>query len=173
MNPYGEGVQPEPELPAQPPVPPPPPPGPQQPAWGTPAVHDAGTYGPPAPPPGSPGQTYGPPQGGYSPYVSQNGYGGPAVPGGYGGWMASSRDNVKGTGSLIMGILSIVLCFSSLFGVGLGVGAIVMGVQGRKAADGGTADNRGVSTGGLILGIVGGVLSLLASLGYLTSLLTG
>lgn len=171
MNPYGEGTQPEPEVPAAPPVPPP---GPQQPAWGTPTSPGTGYETPAAPPPvHGPGQTYGPPQGGYSPYVAQNGYGGPAMPGGYGGWMTSSRDNGKGTGSLIMGILSIVLCFSSLIGVGLGVGAIIMGVQGRKAADGGTADNRGVSTGGFILGIVGAALSLLASLGYLSSLLTG
>jgi hypothetical protein len=49
----------------------------------------------------------------------------------------------------------------------------VLGSQGRRAADGGTADNRGVATAGLVLGIIGVGLSVLSSLGYLSRLAQG
>ncbi|GAB2976681.1 DUF4190 domain-containing protein [Actinotalea caeni] len=186
VNPYGD--EPEPEQPAVPPVPPAPAAGQpwQTPSYGTPP-QDRPAYGtPPAPtgpaaspvygPPGSsyggpagPAGTAGPPAG-YGPYASTGGY--PGAPG-YAGWGYSSRDNGKGTGALVMGILSIVFCVGSLLSLALGVGAILMGVQGRKAADAGTADNRGVATAGIVLGAVGAALSSLSTLGYLSSILTG
>jgi hypothetical protein len=130
---------------------------------------------PPPPPPGpsygTPPQQYGGPAQSYSPYTAQSRY--PGAPGGYGGWVNSTRDNGKATGSLIMGILSIVLCFGSLLGTGLGIGAILMGNAGRRAADAGTADNRGVATAGLICGCVGVGLSLLISFGYLSNAALG
>jgi hypothetical protein len=63
-----------------------------------------------------------------------------------------------------------VLCFGSLLGIGLGIGAILMGIQGRRAADAGTASNRGVATAGVVLGSIGVGLSVLSSLSYLTQL---
>ncbi|WP_156250750.1 DUF4190 domain-containing protein [Pseudactinotalea terrae] len=134
-------------------APPPPPPPPSGPSYGTP-----------------PAQQYGGPAQNYSPYLAQSRY--PGAPG-YGGWINSTRDNGKATGALVMGILSIVLCFGSLLGIGLGVGAILMGNAGRRAADAGTADNRGVATAGLVLGCIGVGMSLLASLGYLSQFAAG
>ena len=173
-NPYGS--VPEDDQPSTPyGTPPPPPPVFPQP-WQTPgeqappAPSDAYGTPPSASPPGPPpGQTFGGPAARYSPYTAAGRYPGPGAPG-YGGWIANSRDNGKGTGALVMGILSIVLCFGSLIGIGLGVGAIIMGVQGRQAAQGGTADNGGVATAGLVLGIIGLVLSALMSIGYLANL---
>lgn len=166
VNPYGS----EPEQPGQPADGAP---------WQTPASGATPAYGtppssgyavPPPPPPvapvyQSPETSYGTPPSSYSPYVSTP----PGAPG-YAGWYTSSRDNGKGTGALIMGILSIVLCFGSLLGIGLGIGAVVMGSQGRRAAAAGTANNGGVATAGFVLGIVGLVLSAFASLGYLANL---
>lgn len=180
VNPYGE--VPEDAAATAPygtPPPPPPPPGAQ--SWQTPTDAAQPGYGTPPPaPPGNPsygtpppGQGFGGPAArppNYSPYTAASRYtGGPPGAPGYGGWIASSRDNGKGTGALVMGILSIVLCFGSVLGIGLGIGAIVMGVQGRKAAQGGTADNSGVATAGLILGSIGVGLSLLSSLSYLAN----
>ena len=168
VNPYGS----QPEQPGPAPQPDPPAwqtPSGTAPAYGTPPsgyeAQQPSSYDAPQPPPqhGSP-TGYGAPTASYSPYVST-----PGAPG-YAGWYASSRDNGKGTGALVMGILSIVLCFGSLLGLGLGIGAIVMGSQGRRAADAGTADNRGVAMTGFVLGIVGVVLSAFASLGYLVNL---
>lgn len=169
VNPYGDEPEPQPDVtPPVPPVPLPPSAGGQpwqtpgsMPAYGTPPPQDQPAYG-------APQTSYGPPSGPpsrYSPYTT------PGAPG-YGGWGVSSRDNSKGTGALVLGILSVVLCFGSLLSLGLGIGAILMGVQGRKAAMAGTADNSGVATAGIVLGSVGGLLSLFASLGYLSSLLT-
>jgi len=48
----------------------------------------------------------------------------------------------------------------SFFCVGMfaGIVAIVLGVQGRKAADEGRATNKSMATAGMILGIVGTVI---------------
>lgn len=167
VNPYGE--QPEVPSPASAPVPPPPPPPTatssgapwQTPAYGTPPPTDA----PPAY--GSPGQTYGGPSAGYSPYSAASRY--PGAPG-YGGWVTSTRDNGKGTGALVLGIISIVLCFGVVLGIGLGAVAIVLGVQGRRAAAAGTASNGSTATAGMVLGIIGASLGLIVSLGYLANL---
>lgn len=176
VNPYGE----VPEDGSTPYGTPPPPP-PSTPSWQTPSDAPTSGYGTPPPAPSGapsygtppPGQSFGgpvarPPH--YSPYTSASRY--PGAPG-YGGWIASSRDNGKGTGALVMGILSIVLCFGSLLGIGLGIGAIIMGVQGRRAAQAGTADNSGVATTGLVLGSIGVGLSVLSSFSYLATFLTG
>ena len=59
-----------------------------------------------------------------------------------------------------LGIASLVLGIVSFFCVGLfaGVVAIILGAQGRKAADEGRATNKGMATAGMILGIVGTVI---------------
>ena len=58
--------------------------------------------------------------------------------------------------SLVTGILSYVMC-----PILLGVAAIITGTMGRKAADEGLADNRGMATAGVILGWVNIGLSVL------------
>jgi hypothetical protein len=60
--------------------------------------------------------------------------------------------------SLVLGILSIVLCGGGI----LAVIATVLGAQGRRLADRGLATNRGVATAGFTLGLVGlGITALL------------
>lgn len=178
VNPYGEVPEGETPSPYGTPPPPPPPPASAQP-WQTPTDAPTTGYGTPSPPPPSgpsygtpePSQHFGGPAGRYSPYTAAGRYpGAPGAPG-YGGWITSSRDNGKGTGALVMGIFSIVLCFGSLLGVGLGIGAIIMGTQGRKAVAAGTADNGGVATTGVVLGSIGVGLSALASLSYLVNVI--
>ena len=59
-----------------------------------------------------------------------------------------------------LGIASLVLGIVSFFCVGLfaGVIAIILGAQGRKAADEGRATNKSMATAGMILGIIGTVI---------------
>lgn len=176
VNPYGnEPEQPDPARPAG------------APSWQTSSGASSPSYGTPPPsgyqappPPAAPNP---PPQyGSATGYGPPTGYGGPAAqyspytsaadaPGapGYGGWYTSNRDNGKGTGALIMGIVGVVLCAVPLVGLGLGIGAIVMGSQGRRAAAGGTADNNGAAMAGFVLGIVAVVLGVVATISALAS----
>ncbi|MCL2465406.1 MAG: DUF4190 domain-containing protein [Micrococcales bacterium] len=64
----------------------------------------------------------------------------------YGG--GTSKNNL-GVWALVLGILSIV-CFGFL----AGIPALIVGRNGQKAADQGLANNRGMSTAGVVLGIV-------------------
>ncbi|MEV0953711.1 DUF4190 domain-containing protein [Promicromonospora sp. NPDC050249] len=86
-------------------------------------------------------------------------YGQPAapVPGpGQYGYASSPPKNDLAVWSLITGILSYVMC-----PILLGVAAVITGTMGRRAADEGLADNRGMATAGLILGWVNIALSVL------------
>lgn len=71
---------------------------------------------------------------------------------------ASDADNKKGLWALITGILSFFCC-----GLILGIVAIVLGVQGRKAAQMGTATNGGMATAGMVLGIIGLIVNTIGS----------
>jgi hypothetical protein len=82
------------------------------------------------------------------------------VPVAYGGQMFvpvyenPTEKNGLGTASLVLGILS-MFCFAFL----AGIPAIILGVQGRKAASQGLANNAGVATAGMVLGIIGVTLT--------------
>ncbi len=78
-----------------------------------------------------------------------------------GGEPQNTSGNIFGILSLVFGILSIVIC--CLYGVGIlsGIGAIILGIQGKKKADAGLANNRTLANVGFILGIVGAVISLI------------
>lgn len=82
----------------------------------------------------------------------------PPAPAAAGGGAPGSK-NWMGITALILGIVSIVLacCWGS--GFLFGVGAIVLGVLGGKAATTGEASNGGQAKGGLITGIIGVVLA--------------
>lgn len=84
-------------------------------------------------------------------------YGHPAAPAApqY-GYTASPPKNDLAVWSLVTGILSYVMC-----PILLGVAAIITGTMGRRAADEGLANNRGMATAGLILGWVNIALSVL------------
>ncbi|MFI9719588.1 DUF4190 domain-containing protein [Streptomyces sp. NPDC052396] len=131
---------------AMPPVPPVPlaPTGP-----GTPSAYQGGPYG---------GSGYVPPQ---APYGAGP-YG--ASPYGQGGaWWAPAPvpNNGFGVAALVLGILGLVLSMTVLFGVVLGVLALVFGVIGRAKAARGEATNQGQALAGLILGGVALVASAL------------
>ncbi|MDR7385396.1 DUF4190 domain-containing protein [Promicromonospora iranensis] len=94
-----------------------------------------------------------------TPYEQQSGsgYGQPAAPAvtQY-GYAATPPKNDLAVWSLVTGILSYVTC-----PLLLGIAAIVTGVKGRRAADEGLANNRGMATAGLILGWINVALALL------------
>jgi len=64
-----------------------------------------------------------------------------------------TEKNGLGVASLVLGIAS--FCCLGAFA---GIIAIVLGVQGRKAADEGRATNRSLATAGMVLGIIGTVI---------------
>jgi hypothetical protein len=86
-----------------------------------------------------------PPPGGYAPAAA--GYAGP-------------RTDGLAIGALITGIVSVV-CFWICLGLILGPAAAIMGFIARQriAASGGTVSGGGLALAGMILGIVGFVLS--------------
>lgn len=69
-----------------------------------------------------------------------------------------------GIASLVLGILGVFCCGSFV----MSVLAVVFGVMGRKKAEQGLADNGSVATAGLVLGIVGIVVSVIAVIYWFT-----
>jgi hypothetical protein len=135
-------------------LPPPPPPG--------------GEFNPsPPPPPSGGGQMPQPPPpppagGGFTPSQPPSGYV-PPPPGGYamaGAGVMAPRTDGLAIGALITGILSVV-CFWICLGLILGPAAAIMGFIARQriAASGGTVQGGGLALAGMILGIVGFVLT--------------
>ncbi|MEV5510916.1 DUF4190 domain-containing protein [Streptomyces orinoci] len=122
---------------------------------------------PPVPPaptgPGTPssyqyqGDPYGGP--GYPPHAPY----GPAAYGQGGAWYAPAPvpNNGFGVAALVLGILGLVLSCTVVFGVVLGVLALVFGVIGRAKTTRGEAANQGQALAGLILGGVSLVASVL------------
>lgn len=62
--------------------------------------------------------------------------------------------NGMGTAALVLGILSVVLCWAYWTGVVLGILAIIFGGVGLARANSGQATNRSSALAGLILGII-------------------
>ena len=102
-------------------------------------------------------------------YGEQPTYGQPAygqAPG-YGAPQSTARNSL-GVWSLVLGILSIVLC-CLVVGIVPGAIGVWLGFKGRSAAARGEASNGGMALAGIILGIVG----ILASLYMIISLSIG
>jgi hypothetical protein len=70
-----------------------------------------------------------------------------------------SRRNGLGTSALVVGIIGVVLSWYWPAGLVLGVLAVVFGVVGRGRAARGEASNASTAKAGLILGVVGLVLT--------------
>ncbi|MEU6096175.1 DUF4190 domain-containing protein [Streptomyces sp. NPDC047079] len=129
----------------------------------------AGGFGPPMQPPQSaPG--YGYPQSGPQ---SGPGYGYPqpgpsypaappvAYPAGPGYGMPAQPSNGMGTAGLVLGVIGLVCSltfFLWIFGVILGILAIIFGAIGRGKAKRGEATNKGAATAGLVCGILATVV---------------
>src|SRR4051812_32895976 len=101
------------------------------------------------------------PRAGGEPMYAQPGY--PQTPSGYAGY-APAR-NGFGTAALVLGIVGLILFWTIILGVILGVLAIVFGVLGRKRASRREATNGGVALAGAILGGVAlaGSIALIAA----------
>lgn len=122
--------------PAQPPPGASGPPAPAPPGWGAPPSYGGG-------PPAAPGWGDAPSRGG-------PGWSGPG---------AAGPRNTVGTVALVLGIIGLLLFWTTLPGLALGVTAIVLGAVGRARARRGEATNGGVALAGLVTGIVASVLS--------------
>ena len=129
-----------------PPPPPPPPPS------------AGGGYNPPPPPPPPPGGgSFVPPppsSGGYVPPPPMGYTPGPAA-------FAGARNDGLGIASLIVGILAIVCSWPFCLGILMGPAAAIMGFISRQrvASSGGTLGGGGIALAGLILGVIGFVIS--------------
>ncbi|MFV0253661.1 MAG: DUF4190 domain-containing protein [Beutenbergiaceae bacterium] len=143
--------------------------------YGTPPVAPGG-YAPPGPPgppggyapPGPPGG-YGPPGPGPAGY-GPAGYGPPSYQAGY-AWAASTQENGKGTASLVLGCVALFLCYIPIVSTACAVLAVVFGRRGQRAAQQGRANNQGLATAGLVVGIVGIVATVSLLLSTVSSLL--
>ncbi|MGR4884163.1 hypothetical protein ACIPUC_32785 [Streptomyces sp. LARHCF249] len=135
------------------------------PAYGYPAQPDPGGYGYPAGPSAVPG--YGFP--GDTGYPGYPGYPGTASYPPY----AGPRSNGFGVTALVLGILSVVGCITSVLGIGIGIGAVVFGALGKGKATRGEADNGGMALAGIILGAIGIVLGALMLLAMFAPFMKG
>jgi hypothetical protein len=93
---------------------------------------------------------------------------------GQGGPMAPPR-NGFGTAALVLGILAIVLCWSAVGGIVLGVLAIIFATLGIRRAGRGEATNKGMSIAGLVTGIIGLIIGVIfaVALGSFLSIFRG
>ncbi|MCP9209413.1 DUF4190 domain-containing protein [Streptomyces sp. HD1123-B1] len=149
---------------------PPPPPAPTGP--GTPSAYPGGPYGTVGhggqPGPYAGAASYGQPAPyGVPGYGHPGGYPGPAGPYAPGGGYLPN--NGHGTAALVLGIVGLVLCFSVVFGIVLGVLGIVFGALGRTKAATGEATNGGMALAGLILGVIAIVASVLMIFVYIAA----
>ncbi|GGW99326.1 hypothetical protein GCM10010353_13760 [Streptomyces chryseus] len=129
-------------------VPPPPAaPAPQ----GGPAPTAPGQYGYPAYAAGQPQTPY--TTGGYPGYP---GYGGPAA---WTGQQGPAPANGYGITAMVLGIIAVTFFCAYGLGIILGVLALIFGILGRKRVQRGEATNAGMALAGIILGVIGFVLS--------------
>lgn len=139
---------------AEPPVGPPPaaPPGPPQSfGYGTPPGAASSPYG------AGPGY-------GHDPY---SGYGGgyaayPGYPQPGGAWGGPPPSQGTAVAAMVLGIVGLVAtstCWGSFLGILVAPVALMLGISARRKADRGEAGGRGYATSGMVMGIVGTVLS--------------
>lgn len=102
-------------------------------------------------PPGPPGS--GPYPGAYPPPPMP--YGGDYYPG-----LGAPPRNGMGVAALVVAILALFGSCSVIGGVLLGIAAVIMGLVGRGRAKRGEANNGGIATTGLVLGVLAIVLSI-------------
>lgn len=109
--------------------------------------YDGRENGPWTPPPAGPGGPgYGP--GGYGPQGYQQQ--------GYGPYQPPKKNNNMALASLILGVLSILLCCCGGFGIILGAVGIVLAIlsRGREPMETSAKVGLGLSIGGIVLGII-------------------
>jgi hypothetical protein len=87
-------------------------------------------------------------------YEGGTGYPGQGAP------VAAPR-NGMGTAALVLGILAIVLCWTAVGGIILGVLAVIFGILGIRRAGQRIATNKGMAISGLVTGIVGLIIGVI------------
>jgi hypothetical protein len=75
------------------------------------------------------------------------------------GTPATGARNGSGTAALVLGIVAVVLCWSVVGGIVLGILAVIFGIVGRGRANRGEATNRGSATAGIVTGVIGIILA--------------
>ncbi|MBP2452544.1 DUF4190 domain-containing protein [Mycolicibacterium lutetiense] len=111
--------------------------------------------GQPTGPPPPPVYPYGPPPGGYS-----EAYPSAPPPGGYPIPPAPRAPaNGLGIGALVTAIIGLLLFWTVLGGLVLGLIAVILGFLARGRCKRGEADNGGVATAGIALGVISMVLA--------------
>lgn len=108
------------------------------PSYGTP-VESAPAYGAPPPAYGAPPPAYGAPA--------------------YGAPVGGPPRNGRGVAALVLGILALLTSITVVGGILFGVLALVFGVLGRGRARRQEATNGGMATAGIVLGLLGLLLS--------------
>lgn len=161
------------------------PPGPDQGGYSQghppyPSQPGQGAAGGPAYPP-NPGYPQGPGQGypqdpsqGYPPHNQgyPPAYGQGYPPPGYGPYGGGQPRNGLGVAALVLGVAAILLSWTVIGGILLGVGALVCGFLGRGRVNRREANNGGMALAGVITGAVGvviGLIVLVASIAFLAS----
>lgn len=92
--------------------------------------------------------------GGYTPMP-------PAGPGAPQAQQARQPRNGFGVTALVLGILALVLCWTVLGGIILGVLALIFGIVGLVRANRGEATNKGMSISGIVTGAIGLVVGII------------
>jgi hypothetical protein len=67
----------------------------------------------------------------------------------------------SGVGSMVCGIIGLVLCWVPIVGLILSIVALVLGSKGRKALP---QDKRGMAIAGFVMGIIGLVINIIVSI---------
>jgi hypothetical protein len=80
-------------------------------------------------------------------------------PGGYGAPAAQPR-NGFGVAALVLGLLALLLSWTVIGGIILGILAVIFGVLGRGRAKRGEATNGGFSVAGIVLGVLGVLIAI-------------
>ena len=141
-----------------------------------------GTAGGPLPPDGGPQYPYSYPPGPYGPGGAYPGgpypggaypggpYPGGAYPGGYpppapyGDYYSPGPPkNGMGVAALVVAIIALISSVSVVGGIVLGIVAVILGFIGRSRVKSGEANNGGVATAGIILGVI----SIIAGLAFI------
>lgn len=136
-------------------------------APGNPFANPPGTpYGPgPGQPPyaGGPPSPYGPAQG-QPPYGSPPTYGYGPPPPQYHGYTQPRSNNGKAIAALVLGILSIIFCWLSVFDAVFVILALIFGLIALSETKNGRGRGRGMAIAGLVCVIVGALLATLISI---------
>jgi hypothetical protein len=86
---------------------------------------------------------------------------------------AAAPANPKATWSLVLGIVSVVLCLCPITGIAGGIAAIVLAGQAKRASAASGQEGAGMATAGLVLGIIGLIAGVVVLILNIVAVATG